>query len=126
MSKSRFFKRKSTITLSENILRRGIIMISCDSCRESSLECRISVWFKKCGYCVRRSVKYNTIEIFLSDFVKIEKKRSRIDDKLRATRTLLSENLAKMNRLEKQQIFLKKRKGEIIRRDVENIKMLKK
>ena len=101
MSKNQFFKRKSVITLSENILRRGIIIISCDFCRESSLEYQISAWSKKCGYCIRRNIKYNTVKIFLSDFIKIEKKRSRINNKFRATRASLSENLAKINRLKK-------------------------
>ena len=31
-----------------------------------------------------------------------------------------------MNRLEKQQVFLRKRKGEIIRRNIENIETLEK
>ena len=37
---------------------------------------------------------------------------------------MLSENLTKINRLEKQQAFLRKRESEIIRRNVENIKAL--
>ena len=101
-------------------------MIPCDSCRESSFEYQMSAWFKKYGYCVRRDIKYNTVEVFSSDFAKIEKKRSRINNKLRATRALLSENFIKINRLEKQQAFLKKREGEMIRRNIENIKALEK
>ena len=81
---------------------------------------------RKCGYCVRRGIKYNIIKIFLSDFVKIEKERSRINNEFRATRALLSENLVKINRFKKQQAFLREREGEIIRRNVENIKALEK
>ena len=81
---------------------------------------------RKCGYCVRRGIKYNTIKISSSDFAKIKKKCSRINNELRAIRTSLSENLAKINHLKKQQTFLRKRKNEIIRRNIENIKVLKK
>ena len=38
----------------------------------------------------------------------------------------LTENLAKINRLKKQQVFLRERKGEMIRRNIENIKTLEK
>ena len=126
MSKNQSFKRKSAIILSENIFRRGIIIISCDSCRESGFECRIFVWFKKCGYCIRRGIKCNAVEVFLSDFVKIEKERFCINNKLRAIRALLFENFVKINYFEKQQAFLRKRKGEMVRRGVENIKTLEK
>ena len=126
MSKNQSFKRKSAIILSENILHRGIIMVSCDFCRESSFEYRISAWSRKYGYYIRRGVKYNIIKIFLSDFVKIEKERSRINNEFRATRASLSENFVKMNRFKKQQAFLRKREGEIIRRNIENIKALEK
>ena len=39
---------------------------------------------------------------------------------------MLSENLAKINYFKKQQAFLKERKDKIIRRNIENIKMLEK
>ena len=97
MSKSQFFKKKSIIILFENILRRKIIIISCDSCRESSLKYRIFIWSRKCDHYIRYDVKYNTVEIFLSDFAKIEKKRFRINNKLRVTRTSLFENFVKIN-----------------------------
>ena len=41
-------------------------------------------------------------------------------------RASLSENLIKINYLKKQQAFLRKREGEIIRRNIENIKTLEK
>jgi len=133
MSKSQSSKRKSAIALSENILRRGIIMIPCDSCRESSLECRMSAWSRKCGHCVRRGVKCNAVEVSSSDFSKVERERSRIESELQTTRdgvarmsASLTESLARMNRLEKQQAFLREREGEMVRRGVENIEALEK
>ena len=64
---------------------------------------------------------------------KIEKKRFRIKNELQITRdsvarmsALLIKNLAKINHLEKQQAFLRKREDKIIRRDIENIKALEK
>ena len=90
------------------------------------LKYKMSVWSRKCGYYIRSGIKYNAVEISSSDFIKIKKKRSRIDDKLRATRASLSENLAKINRFKKQQTFLRKREGEMIRRNIKNIKTLEK
>ena len=112
--------------MSENIFRREIIIIFCDFCRESGFKYRISAWSRKCGHYVRRNIKYNVVKVFLSDFVKIEKKRSRIDDKFRAIRASLFENLVKINRLKKQQVFLRKREGEMIRRNIKNIETLEK
>jgi hypothetical protein len=93
----------------------------------------MSAWSRKCGHCVRRGVKCNAIEVSSADFSKVERERSRIEAELQTTRdgvaqmsASLTESLARMNRLEKQQAFLREREGEMVRRGVENIEALEK
>jgi len=93
----------------------------------------MSAWSRKCGHCVRRGVKCNAVEVSSSDFTKVERERTRIETELQVTRdgvarmsASLTESLAKMNRLEKQQAFLREREGEMVRRGVENIEALEK
>ena len=107
-------KYKERIDLARRIELSGIEMSPCSFCERNDHKCLVAENSNRCSECARRGRKCDVSGPSSSDWAAVEREEARLAAEREAT-------LAKLLRLDKQQSFLRKRAGEMLRRGLKTL-----
>jgi hypothetical protein len=104
--------------LAERICATGFDMLPCSSCERNNRSCVLSSeeGSGRCSECVRRGVKCDVEGIPVGDWRSLAREEARLKAEEAAAFQLMRDSMARVERLKKQQEFLKKKGVDMLRR----------
>jgi hypothetical protein len=123
-------KRKESEALASRIERTGFEMFPCSGCEKRNLKCVVSDKESsgRCSECVLRGVSCDVEGIPVGEWRALELETDRLErekaiafSQIGAAQRLMSENLARLQRLERQEKFLKSKGKDMVRRGLKTL-----
>jgi hypothetical protein len=116
-------KLKEQSALVDRILLTGFEMFPCSNCERNSRHCVASSeeGSARCSECARRGIKCDVEGIPIGDWDALNREEIHLKNERDAAFRSAMESLARMERLEKQQEFLKRKGKDMLRRGLKTM-----
>jgi hypothetical protein len=116
-------KRKESEALASCIKRTGFEMFLCSGCEKRNLKCIVSDKENsgRCSECVLRKAKCDAKGIPVSEWRALELETDRLERESEAAMRAVCENIACLERLEKQKRFLKSKGKDMVCRGLKTL-----
>jgi hypothetical protein len=116
-------KRKESEALASRIERTGFEMFPCSGCEKRNLKCVVSDKENsgRCSECVLRGAKCDAEGIPVGEWRALELETDRLERESEAAMRAVRENMARLERLEKQKKFLKSKGKDMVRRGLKTL-----
>jgi hypothetical protein len=116
-------KRKESEALASRIERTGFEMFPCSNCERGNKRCLVSDKENsgRCSECVLRGASCDVEGVPVGEWHALEAEEARIKAEKETAFRLVRENMSRIERLEKQQGFLKSKGKDMVRRGLKTL-----
>ena len=121
MPPERSKKLKERADLARRIESTGIEMSPCSFCERNGHKCVVAEKSSRCAECARRGRRCDVAGPSSGEWAAVEKEEARLASARDTAFAAAMENLARVQRLEKQQSLLKRRAAEMLRRGLQSL-----